>query len=143
MSRAGRPPRGGLTPRQIIFVNAIVSGSTGKDAALKAGYSPKSAQVGASKLQKKPAVKAAIEAARAKQATSAGITRQWVIANLAKEAKDAPKAKDRIHATELLGKDLNMFVEQSEVTVVELTPEERLRRLEALAEKVRARAAGQ
>ena len=67
----------------------------------------------ACETMKKPRVKAAI-----KEYLGVVINDQWIINELAKDATN-PEAKfaDRIRAKELLGKNMGMFVEKSEVNI--------------------------
>lgn len=81
-----------LNPRQQVFADAIVSGSTGKAAAIAAGYSERSAEVTASKLLRNPKVKTFIEAAQAKAAKDAGLNATGVLVAM-KEGLDFDPAE--------------------------------------------------
>lgn len=50
-----------LTPRQLIFVQEYIKSRNGTQAAIKAGYSPKSAEVQASRLLKKDKIRKHLE----------------------------------------------------------------------------------
>jgi phage terminase small subunit len=75
-----RPPREILTAKQRAFVVAVVSGMSAHRAAIEAGYKP-SRSTG-TVLMRKPQIAAAINAARAVQATEAGWTQADVLAEL-------------------------------------------------------------
>jgi len=75
-----RPPREILTAKQRAFVVAVVSGMSAHRAAIEAGYKP-SRSTG-TVLMRKPQIAAAINAARAVQATEAGWTQADVLEEL-------------------------------------------------------------
>lgn len=131
-----------LTPKQSAFVQEYLIDLNATQAAIRAGYSERTANEQASRLMKNPAVKAAIEAAQEARAERTEITQDYVITNLAlvverclqrapvvtmsgnqvqdEEGRDvwqfnAPGANK---ALELLGKHLGMFSDkvQHEVT---------------------------
>lgn len=51
----------GLNPQRRKLIKGIAEGKTGKQAAIEAGYSPRSAECLASRIVKEPAVKSALE----------------------------------------------------------------------------------
>lgn len=71
-----------LTPKEQRFVAEYLVDFVGSDAAKRAGYAPRSAKVTACRLLTKPAVKAAIEAKRAKQIESTDLTAARVLEEL-------------------------------------------------------------
>lgn len=122
-----------LTPKQAAFVKEYLIDLNGAQAAIRAGFSERTARTKASQLLDLPHVKEAIEAEMAKRAERTEITQDYVITNLAlvverclqrapvvtmsgnqvqdEEGRDvwqfnAPGANK---ALELLGKHLGMF----------------------------------
>lgn len=77
------------------FVQEYLVDLNGTQAAIRAGYAPKSAYVTASKLLKKPEVKAALDAAQAARAKRVEISADRVIQEIARLAfADVSKAYD-------------------------------------------------
>lgn len=118
------------------FVEAFCGNAT--EAALKAGYSPKTAYSQGQRLLKNDEVKAAI-AERGKSASSARIaTREERQAFWTSVMRDpAEKTQDRLRAAELLGKSECDFAERVEVSGemdigVLFDPEKRRRVLERI-----------
>ena len=72
-----------LTHKQIAFCNEYMIDSNGKQAAIRAGYSPKSAEVTASQLISKSKVKAFIEKRREQQAKILDVNVDKVVRELA------------------------------------------------------------
>ena len=72
-----------LTHKQIAFCNEYMIDSNGKQAAIRAGYSPKSAEVTASQLISKSKVKAFIEKRREQQAKILDVNTDKVVRELA------------------------------------------------------------
>lgn len=75
-----------LTPKQSAFVREYLIDLNGTKAAIRAGYSKKSADEIAAQLMKRPHVKAAVEAAIAKRSQKTEIDAEWVLNRLALEA---------------------------------------------------------
>lgn len=110
----------GLTPRQAAFVREYLVDLNATQAAIRAGYSEKTASQIAEQNLRKLEIKSAIEAAQAKRAERVQVTADDVIRILMKEAMadDGPTCKTgRVKAAELLGKHLAMFDERSKVEV--------------------------
>jgi phage terminase small subunit len=72
----------GLTPRQRRFVDEYLLDLNGKQAAIRAGYSPKTAEVLASQTLRIPKVQAAITAAQARRSQRTAITQDTVLREL-------------------------------------------------------------
>jgi phage terminase small subunit len=72
-----------LTPRQQRFVEEYLVDLNGKQAAIRAGYSPKTAEVTASQNLRIPKVQAAITAAQARRSQRTEITQDTVLRELA------------------------------------------------------------
>lgn len=82
MATVSKPERP-LTPRELLFVREYAVDLNGKEAAIRAGYAPANAKVAASRLLKRPAVKAAVDAELAKKATRVDIRADDVLRELA------------------------------------------------------------
>lgn len=118
-----RPGRGllrdadGFTAKERAYIDEIQIDWNGTQAAIRAGYSPKSASDIAYELNKKPKIVDAIVAAMAKRAEKASVDANWVLVRLvATERAIAQRGKKanplhRLRALELIGKhvDVNAF----------------------------------
>ena len=108
----------GLTPKQQRFVEEFLVDLNATQAAIRAGYSEKTAgAIGVENLRK-PAIRSAIEKAQKARAERTEITQDDVIRRLVREADGAGEdtsATARIRATELLGKNIGMFVERQKI----------------------------
>jgi len=139
------PPRGpnldarGLNPKQARFVDEYLIDLNGTQAAIRAGYSAKTAEQQATRLLRNAQISAAVEAGKAKRAKKVGVTAEYVIDNLREvterclqrapvvgpfgvqvvddEGRGVWKfdAKGAIGALELLGKHLGLFVERVKI----------------------------
>ena len=111
---------GGLTPKQAAFVREYLVDLNATQAAIRAGYSKKTAgQIGEQNL-KKLEVQQAIAKAQEKLSAKTELTAEVVINGLMKEAcaDDGPTCKTaRVKAWELLGKHLGMLTDKSKVEV--------------------------
>ena len=124
----------GLTPRQARFVDEYLIDLNGTQAAIRAGYSPKTADVQASRLLTRVKVCAAIAQKQAERSAKAELTTEWIIerlienANRAMEAEPARDAAGRPigiytyqgnvanKALELLGKHRGIFLDKVQMT---------------------------
>lgn len=75
-----------LNPRQVLFVEQYLIDLNGKEAAIRAGYTPDAAAVRAAKLLRRASVRQAVAAAIAARAERTGITAERVIAEYARVA---------------------------------------------------------
>ena len=75
-----------LTPKQSAFVREYLIDLNATQAAIRAGYSKKSANEFAGQLMAKPHIKAAVEAAIAKRAEKTEYDAEWVLKRLGLEA---------------------------------------------------------
>lgn len=111
---------GGLTPKQAAFVREYLVDLNATQAAIRAGYSKKTAgQIGEQNL-KKLEVQQAIAKGQEKRSAKVELTAEVVINGLMKEASadDGPTCKTaRVKAWELLGKHLGMMTDKSKVEV--------------------------
>jgi phage terminase small subunit len=106
-----------LTARQRAFAREFLVDHNATQAAIRAGYSPKSAaDIGYENLAKPDIVEAmtALVADNSKSAKRAGVDSQWVLTNLV-DAHDKAKAKDtaahisnRLKALELIGRHVDV-----------------------------------
>ena len=104
----------GLTAKQQAFVEAYDGNAT--QAALKAGYSPRTAGVIGNENLKKPEIAAAIAERNAPASSARIATREERQAFWTGVMRDpAEKTQDRLRAAELLGKSECDFVEKVEL----------------------------
>lgn len=109
-----------LTPKQALFVREYLVDLNATQAALRAGYSKKTAaKIGSENLQK-PAIKDALDKAMKKRAKTVEITAEKVLRDL-EECREAARADKQyapaIRASELQGRHLKMFVDRIEAKV--------------------------
>jgi hypothetical protein len=101
-----------LTPKQARFVEEYCIDWNATQAAIRAGYSEKTAQeIGAENLSK-PIIADAIEKHRDRISEKAEVDAAWVLRRLKIEAKRTGKGSQhaaRIRATELIGKIVRAF----------------------------------
>jgi len=76
-----------LTDKQRCFVDEYMIDLNGTQAAIRAGYSPKTAQEQASRLIKNKHVKEALDIARAKRAAKAAVDAEYVLIRLKEVAE--------------------------------------------------------
>lgn len=111
---------GGLTPKQAAFVREYLVDLNATQAAIRAGYSKKTAQQIGDENLSKPVIREAIAKAQGKRAEKVELTAEMVINGLLKEATadDGPTCKTaRVKAWELMGKHLGMMTDRSKVEV--------------------------
>lgn len=102
-----------MNAKQRAFAVEYVKDRNATQAAIRAGYSAKTAYAQAHELLKKPEIQTLIKELEDAAAARSGITVDKIVERLNKIAED-PNAKDsdRIRADELLGKYLGMFSER-------------------------------
>lgn len=101
-----------LTPKQELFVNEYLVDWNGTQAAIRAGYSERTAQEQASRLLTNEAIKRAVEASRQKVMDKVAVTVEKVLADLEEvrlKALEAKQFSPAVRASELQGKYLKMF----------------------------------
>lgn len=106
-----------LTAKQKTFVQEYLVDLNATQAALRAGYSPNSAQQIATENLSKPLIQDAIQAALKAREKRTEVTQDYVITKLReiaeKDASDGPdsdlKYSSKIKALELLGKHVGAF----------------------------------
>lgn len=100
-----------MTPKQAQFVREYLVDFNATQAAVRAGYSSKTANRIASENLSKPVIAAAIQRAIEARAKKADLSAQDVVNGLLAETK-GKNAGVRVRAWELLGKHLGMFVDR-------------------------------
>lgn len=107
--------RGALTPKQERFVHEYLVDMNATQAAIRAGYSEKTAQEQSSRLLSNVMVSQAIAKGKQTLAETTGVTAKKVIAEMAKIgfSKSATmKTSDKLNALVNLGKHLGLFDER-------------------------------
>lgn len=128
----------GLNSRQILFVQEYIVDMNGKQAAIRAGYSERSAEVQASRMLKNDKVKKALDIAMAVRVERIGVNADWVLLNLKKVAERCMQVESVMkwdhdnkclmptgeyqfdsrganRSLELIGKHIGMFKDKVEV----------------------------
>src|SRR5690606_36988425 len=109
-----------LTPKQQRFVEEYLIDLNATQAAIRAGYSEKTAYSVGHENLKKPEIQKAIEEAQSKLSNKTQVTVEMVVQGLLKEAQDYAEGSTqsaRVSAWAHLGKHLGMFVDQKKVDV--------------------------
>jgi phage terminase small subunit len=109
----------GLKPKRLAFAREFLKDRNATQAAIRAGYSPKTAGVQGHALLKIPEVAEYIAKHTERAAEEAEITAAEVLQGLKREADgNGPdtNASSRVAALTALGKHLAMFTERSEVS---------------------------
>ena len=107
-----------LTPKQKRFVEEYLIDLNATQAAIRAGYSERTARAIGQENLTKPDIQDAIQKAMGKRSQRTGITQGQVLEALASMGfaeidMESLKPTDKIKALELLGKHLGMFNEKS------------------------------
>ena len=108
-----------LTPKQQRFVEEYLIDLNATQAAIRAGYSEKTAQEIGSENLSKPMVAKAIAEAQEKLSNKTQVTVEMVVQGLLNEAKDLSEGSTqsaRVSAWAHLGKHLGMFKDKIEHT---------------------------
>ena len=105
-----------LTKRQKRFCREYLKDLNGTQAAIRAGYSKRSANEQAARMLAKDSIKACVAAEMAQRAKRTEITADYVLRGIREvvEAKNV-KHTDRLKGLELLGRHLAMFVDRTHV----------------------------
>ena len=107
----------GLTPKQQAFVNEYLIDLNATQAAVRAGYSPRTADKIGSELLGKTRVSKAIQEAQAARAEKTGRTADDVLRDIqevTRAARDRDDLKTALKGLELEGKHMGMFKERTE-----------------------------
>jgi phage terminase small subunit len=108
-----------MTPKQQLFVREYLVDLNATQAAIRAGYSAKTARSIGSELLTNPDIAAAVQAAADKRSAKAEITAQAVLQNIQRIATRAEADDDwqaALKGNELLGKHLKLFTDKVEHT---------------------------
>lgn len=106
-------PAESLTPRQEKFTREYLIDLNGKQAAIRAGYSPKSAESQASRMLRNDKVRAAVDAGVLKQAERADMSADWVLGKLRTIAERCMQAAPVLDRN---GDPVCLEMEEGEVT---------------------------
>jgi phage terminase small subunit len=105
---------------QELFVREYLKDLKPQDAAIRAGYSEKSAKQQANQMLNLPEIKAAVEKALQARAKRLEITADMVLQELAKigfaEISETISARDKISALTQVGRHLGMFTDKIDHT---------------------------
>ncbi|MDP3013837.1 MAG: terminase small subunit [Candidatus Subteraquimicrobiales bacterium] len=107
-----------MTPKQKLFCQEYLVDLNATQAAIRAGYSEKTANRIATENLSKPVIAEAIKEAMAERSEKMGLTQVMVIEGLLKEARNEGKGSShsaRVAAWATLGKHLGMFHERLEM----------------------------
>ncbi len=105
-----------LTPKQARFVREYLVDLNATQAAIRSGYSPKTAASQAHDLLKTPEISEAVSVGQERVLERAVVTAEEVLSGLKKEAESAESDSARVAAWGLLGKHLALFVDRTELT---------------------------
>ena len=83
-----------FTAKQSRFLEELTLGTNATQAAIRAGYSPRSARVIAQETLQNPAIQAELQARQAAESERLGVTRQQVVAGLLEAAQMAKANSD-------------------------------------------------
>lgn len=100
-----------LRPKQARFVRAYIdNGGNATQAAITAGYNPKTARQIAAENLTKPYIQEAIRELTEAREKSSGITAEWVRQQIAQIAQnEGAKDQDRLKALDMLAKMLGLY----------------------------------
>ena len=105
-----------MNAKQRAFAVEYIKDKNATQAAIRAGYSEKTARSIANELLAKPDIAHAIEELQKAAEARAGITVDKIVERINRIAEDPRTApRDRLKADELLGKYLGMFTEKVEM----------------------------
>lgn len=107
-----------MTPKQTRFVEEYLVDLNGTQAAIRAGYSPHTANEQAARLLANASIREAIEQAQAKRSRRTAITADWVLRKLVRNRQRADAAEEFAavnKSLELIGRHLGMFVDRVDV----------------------------
>lgn len=105
-----------LTPKQAAFVREYLVDLNATQAAIRAGYSEKTAYSQGQRLLKNVEVQTALQDGQATKAEAAQVNAKMVLDGLRRIAEGDGSESARVRAYELLGKHIGMFTEKIEQT---------------------------
>ena len=103
----------GLTPKQARFVSEYLLNSNATQAAIRAGYSPKTAKSIGHENLTKPDIAAAIKQEEGQTRERLQIDRDWVLLKL-QEVVEEDNTRDRVPALTLMARILGLMVDKRE-----------------------------
>lgn len=109
-----------LTPKQAAFVQEYLLDLNATQAAIRAGYSPRTASFIGHENLRKPNIAAAIASAQAERSERLNITADEVLRGLHAEATltgEGSSHSARVTAWAHLGKHLGLFTDRAEITL--------------------------
>ena len=114
-----------LTRKQLKFIKEYPKDNNGTQAAIRAGYAKRSAQMQAARMLSKDIIKKELEKEILKQADSADLTIQDVVKGLKSIAQHGEQDGARVNAWAFLGKWLGMHKDKgdSQTTIVLNAPQ--------------------
>jgi phage terminase small subunit len=105
-----------LKPKQALFAKEYLKDFNATQAAVRAGYSIKTAHVIGTENLKKPVIEKAIEKEMVQRTKNVEISVEWILQGVKGIADNLEETtKDRLKAYELLGKYWRMFTDKHEV----------------------------
>ena len=138
-----------MTPKQQRFVDEYLVDLNASQAAIRAGYAPKNADVQGPRLLVNDGIKAKVAEGLQKRAEKLEIDAEWVLARLVSNnagalALEKPDYGSSNKALELIGRHLAMFTDKQVVdaTVAQKTPRAEVPEPKNYAEWLQARMAG-
>ena len=106
-----------MNPRQQRFAEEYAANGNGKQAAINAGYAPKTAAAQASRLLTNANIQKFIKTRTTKTSNKLELTQRYVLDGLMGiAANDGQAVSARVRAYELLGKHQGMFGDQIEIS---------------------------
>jgi phage terminase small subunit len=108
-----------LTAKQAMFIQEYLIDLNATQAAIRAGYSKKTARQMGDENLSKPVIATAIQTAIDKRANKLELTAEAVLQDIIRIGDDAEKDKkysDALKSRELLGKHLKLFTDKVETT---------------------------
>lgn len=124
-----------LSPKRQKFVREYLIDLNATQAAIRAGYSARTARMAGSRLLTNDDVKAVIDEALRKRAAKTELTAEWIVEELRKVAgQEDVKVATKVKALELLSRHLGMSlaVEKHDHRIENLTEDEIKQRLAIL-----------
>lgn len=133
-----------LTAKQARFVTEYLVDLNATQAAIRAGYSPKTARVIGAENLTKPDVAAAVAIGQKVRSERVELTQDWVVEQLRENVKRSMSELEyngsvANGALQLIGKHLGMFVDRSEINYTDMTPEQREARVLQLLSNAKER----
>jgi phage terminase small subunit len=107
-----------VNDRQARFVKEYALDHNGAQAAIRAGYSPKTARSQAQRLLTKDNIRQALAVREQSTAEQLDLSHQFVLKGLMDIAREGKTESARVRAYELLGKHQGMFTERVEVSQI-------------------------